>query len=167
LHKTTTDHGITINCNPLPENASSSIRSNREPIYASQLASSRGSLGLSGNASPMEKSNLRVKTPSNQSHASAAGSSRGSQSVRSWRHTSGRRYRVNWYVCGNLSPSPNLGRNLSPPRRFSCGSPNQLVQWHSVTTVTSHDGWHVRAHAPDALCALARRSHPPRWGQTK
>jgi hypothetical protein len=34
--------------------------------------------------------------------------------LRSWRHTSGRRSRVNGYVCDNLSPSPNLGSNLFP-----------------------------------------------------
>jgi hypothetical protein len=135
--------------------------------HAIQLASSRGTFGLSGNVLPLEKSNLRVKTPSNQSHALAAGSSRGIPSVGSWRHPGGRRSRVNGYVCGNLSPSPNLGRNLFPPRRFSCSSSNQRVQWHSVTTVTSSDGWQVRAFAPSALCALVRCSPPTRWGQTK
>jgi hypothetical protein len=32
LSKTTTDDGIKIDLNPLPENALSSIRSNREPL---------------------------------------------------------------------------------------------------------------------------------------
>jgi hypothetical protein len=82
--------------------------------HVSHLASSRGIIGLSGNASPLEKIQQRVKTPSNQCQSSAAGSSQGSHPVRSWRHTSGRRSRVNGYVCGNLSPSPNLGRNLFP-----------------------------------------------------
>jgi hypothetical protein len=29
------------------------------------------------------------------------------------------RHRVNGYVCDKWSPSPNLSRNLFPPRRFS------------------------------------------------
>jgi hypothetical protein len=122
--------------------------------HVSQLASSRGTIGLSGNASPMEKIHLRVKWRSNQWHASAAGSSQGSHPVRSWsfagnaimgksRHqatycvhavgssheinrglswTSPRcaRFRVNGIrVRALCRPSPNLGRNLFPPRRFS------------------------------------------------
>jgi hypothetical protein len=110
--------------------------------HASQLASSRGSNGLSGNASPMQKiCNLRAKMPSNLSHCStAAGSSL--ESVRSWMHTGHRRPRAKRDTCVTFGhPSPNLGRNLFPLRRFSCGVPNQRVQWHSVTTVTSIGDW--------------------------
>jgi hypothetical protein len=136
--------------------------------HASQLASSRGFNGLSGNASPAQKCNLRVKRPSNQSHASAAGSSQEFTSVRSWMHTSGHQYRVKRDPCvTNGHPSSNLGRNLFPSRRFSCRSPNHRVQWHSVTTVTRHRCVAQRERAPSALRALVRCSHPPRWGQTK
>jgi hypothetical protein len=84
--------------------------------HASQLAPARGTNGLNGNAVRLDEIQIRVQTPSNRRHASGAGSSQGqsgTQRVRSWRYTSGRRSRVNGYVCGNLSPSPNLGRNLS------------------------------------------------------
>jgi hypothetical protein len=69
--------------------------------HVSQLASSCGNNGLSGKASPLEKIQLRVKTPSNQRHASAAGSSQVSHPVGSCRHTSGRRSRASGYVCGS------------------------------------------------------------------
>jgi hypothetical protein len=85
--------------------------------HVSQLASARGINGLSGNAAPLEKIQIRVQTQSNQCHASAAGSSQGQSStrrVRSWRHTSGGRSRGNGYVCGKSPPFPNPGRSLFP-----------------------------------------------------
>jgi hypothetical protein len=120
--------------------------------HVSQLASSRGTNGLSGNALPLEKIQERVKTPSNQSHASAAGSSQGSHPVRSWRHTSGRTSRVNGYVGGILSPSPNLGRNLFPYGVF-------LRSTKSAGSMAQRDWLTHRA--------LVRCSQPPLWGQTK
>jgi hypothetical protein len=120
--------------------------------HASQLASSRGTSGLSVNASPLEKIQLSVKTPSNQRHGSAAGSSQGPSSthvVRSWRHKSGRRSGVNGYACGNSSPFPNLGRNL-----FPCGVFLRCTK--SAGTMAQRDNRHLirwldqRAHAPSA-----------------
>jgi hypothetical protein len=126
-------------------------------VYLCQLASSCGTFGLSGNASLMEKVQLKVKTPSNQRHASAAGFSQGPHFVRSWRHTSGRRSRAKGYVCGNLSPSPNAGRNLFPCRVFlrSTESEGSMAQGGRLTQ---------RALAPSALCALVRCKQSPLWG---
>jgi hypothetical protein len=106
--------------------------------HVSQLASSRVSNGLGGNASPRQECIYGAKRPSNQCHIStAAGSSQGSP-ANSWMHTSHRQSRVKPNTCvANGNPSSNLGRNLFPPRRFSCGAPNQLVQSHSATTITS------------------------------
>jgi hypothetical protein len=45
--------------------------------HASQLLSARGINGLSGNAALLQKMQIEVQTPSNQCHASQAGSSHG------------------------------------------------------------------------------------------
>jgi hypothetical protein len=104
------------------------------------LDSRRGSIGLSGNALPLQECNKRVERPSNQCHASAAGSSL-KIAVRSWMHTSGRRSRVKrdtCVACGD--PSPNLGRNLFPCGLFlrctkSAGSMAQRDNRHSIRCV--------------------------------
>jgi hypothetical protein len=113
------------------------------------------------------KMQLRVERPSNQCHAPTAGSSQGIQSVRSWRHTSGRRSRVKRDTCVAIGhPSSNLGRNL-----FPCGV--FLSSGVSALSMAHRDNRHPirwlaqRAHAPGALRALVRCSQPPRWGQTK
>jgi hypothetical protein len=86
--------------------------------HADQLSSARDNNGLSGNAALLEKIQIKVQSPSNQRHASEAGlpsqdCSR-TRRVRSWRHTSGGRFRAKGYVCDKLSPSRNPGRNLFP-----------------------------------------------------
>jgi hypothetical protein len=120
--------------------------------HVGQLASSRGTNGLSGNASPLDTIQFRVKTPSNQRHTSAAGCSQGQSGthpVRSWRHTSGRRSRVNGYVRVNLSPFPNLGRNLFPSGVFlrSTKAAGSMAQGGRVG---------LKGAAPSALRALVR-----------
>jgi hypothetical protein len=87
---------------------------------------------------------------------------------------------ANLIIRADLKKLYDLTRSLKPPtkpirvkpelvkskmsldgRNWEVFSHRQIsgVQWHSVTTVTLHAWWHVRA--------LVRRSHPPRLGQTK
>jgi hypothetical protein len=63
-------------------------------------------------------------------------------------------------------PPVNLGRNLFP-RKLKSGEvflshPIQQVQWHSATTVAL-----TSTITHQALRAVVRCSHVPRWGQTK
>jgi hypothetical protein len=107
--------------------------------HASQLSSGRGNNGLSGNAALSEKIQNKVQTSSNQRYASEAGSSQDrsrTRRVRSWRHTSGRRFRAKGYACGNLSPSRNLGRNLSPRGVFlqSTESASSMAEWERLAS---------------------------------
>jgi hypothetical protein len=65
--------------------------------HADQLSSARGNNGQSGNAALLQEMQIKVQSPSNQCHASEAGLSsqdRRTRRVRSWRHTSGGRFRV-------------------------------------------------------------------------
>jgi hypothetical protein len=65
--------------------------------HADQLSSVHGNNGQSGNAVPLQIMQIKVQSPSNQCHASEAGPSsqdRRTRRVRSWRHTSGGRFRV-------------------------------------------------------------------------
>jgi hypothetical protein len=66
--------------------------------------------------------------------------------VRSWRHTSGCRFRVKGYVCGTLSPSRNLGRNLFPRGVFlQCAkSAGSMAQWESKATCSSPTAGAIR-----------------------
>jgi hypothetical protein len=61
--------------------------------------------------------------------------------VRSWRHPRCDRLRANGYVCASRAPFQNPSRDLFAPRRFlvtpESAAFNGIVQWHSVTTVTS------------------------------
>jgi hypothetical protein len=108
--------------------------------HANHLSSARGDNGLSANATLLEKIQNEVRTPSNQRHASEGGSSqdRRTRRVRSWRHTSGCRFRAKGYVCDKLSPSRNLSRNLFPrvvflQRTKSAGSMAQSGSWASCS----------------------------------
>jgi hypothetical protein len=126
-----------------------------------------GASRVSGNTSPMQKKHLEVKSPSFVSHSSQADGTSLKISAQSWKRANGHRSRVNGYVCGKSSPFPNLGRNLFPPRRFSCGHRISGVQWHSVTTVTRKVGRTARPCAQARIGALYRCSNPPRCGHTK
>jgi hypothetical protein len=95
---------------------------------------------LSGNATPLQKMQIKVWTPSDcDASIAAAGSSQDvSRRVRSWRHTSDGRSRVKRDTCvANGHPSSNLGRNLFPcgvflPFTKSAGSIAQGDNRHSL-----------------------------------
>jgi hypothetical protein len=89
--------------------------------FVSQLAFfARTGHNLSGNATPLQKMQIKVWTPSDCHASSQAGSSQDvSRRVRSWKHTDAGRSRVNGFV-------PNLGRNLSPLMRF-LGTPDSAA----------------------------------------
>jgi hypothetical protein len=68
---------------------------------------------LNGNATPLQKLQIKVRTPLNCQASSQAGSSLEFNRVLSWMHPRCGRFRVNGSVCDKLPPFPNLSCNLS------------------------------------------------------
>jgi hypothetical protein len=119
---------------------------------------------LSGNASPLQKMQIKAWTPSDchASFAAANFSQDISRRVRSWRHTSGDRSRAKRDTCvtnGHLSS--NLGRNLSLRGGF-------LSRTESAGSMAQRDNRRLDCTSPrPGLRVVVRCSQAPLWGQTK
>jgi hypothetical protein len=129
--------------------------------FISQLAFfARVGHSLSGNATPLQKMQIKVWTPSDCHASSQAGSSQQIW-VQSWMHPRCGRFRVNGYVCCTRKPFPNLSRNLS----LRGGFLPHPIQRRSMAQRDNRRSWlHFPATRPTGRCPVQPR---PRWGQTK